>query len=82
MQKIAALSNLVCYYCIGLPVGIALMFAAELRILGNTHSICVCFCKYAIHVIYTEQGTFANWYSGMSSVLSLGHHVNFLHYSI
>uniref|UniRef100_A0A8D3ABB7 Multidrug and toxin extrusion protein n=1 Tax=Scophthalmus maximus TaxID=52904 RepID=A0A8D3ABB7_SCOMX len=34
MQKIAALSNLVCYYCIGLPVGIALMFAAELRILG------------------------------------------------
>lgn len=36
MQKIAALSNLVCYYCIGLPVGIALMFAAKLRILGNT----------------------------------------------
>lgn len=35
MQKIAALSNLVCYYFIGLPVGIALMFAAELRILGN-----------------------------------------------
>lgn len=35
MQKIAALSNLVCYYCIGLPVGIALMFAAELRILGK-----------------------------------------------
>uniref|UniRef100_A0A3B4YE52 Multidrug and toxin extrusion protein n=1 Tax=Seriola lalandi dorsalis TaxID=1841481 RepID=A0A3B4YE52_SERLL len=34
MQKIAALSNLVCYYCIGLPVGIALMFAAQLRILG------------------------------------------------
>lgn len=36
MQKIAALSNLVCYYCVGLPVGIALMFAAKLRILGNT----------------------------------------------
>jgi len=35
MQKIAALSNLVGYYCIGLPVGIALMFAAKLRILGN-----------------------------------------------
>ncbi|XP_061596608.1 multidrug and toxin extrusion protein 1 [Cololabis saira] len=34
MQKIAALSNLVCYYCIGLPVGIALMFTAKLRILG------------------------------------------------
>ncbi|CAK6953884.1 multidrug and toxin extrusion protein 1 isoform X2 [Scomber scombrus] len=34
MQKIAALANLVCYYCIGLPVGVALMFVAELRILG------------------------------------------------
>ncbi|XP_040007090.1 multidrug and toxin extrusion protein 1 isoform X2 [Xiphias gladius] len=34
MQKIAALSNLVSYYCIGLPVGIALMFAAKLRVLG------------------------------------------------
>ncbi|XP_073727211.1 multidrug and toxin extrusion protein 1 [Misgurnus anguillicaudatus] len=33
-QKIAALSNLICYYCIGLPVGISLMFLAELRILG------------------------------------------------
>lgn len=35
MQKIAALSNLVSYYCIGLPVGVALMFAAKLRILGT-----------------------------------------------
>lgn len=33
-QKIAALANLICYYCIGLPVGISLMFLAELRILG------------------------------------------------
>lgn len=35
MQKIAALSNLVAYYCIALPVGTALMFAAHLNILGN-----------------------------------------------
>uniref|UniRef100_A0A3Q0QU04 Solute carrier family 47 member 4 n=1 Tax=Amphilophus citrinellus TaxID=61819 RepID=A0A3Q0QU04_AMPCI len=35
MQKIAAISNLAGYYCIGLPVGIALMFAAELKLLGN-----------------------------------------------
>lgn len=35
VQKIVALSNLVAYYCIGLPVGIALMFAAKLGILGN-----------------------------------------------
>ncbi|KAM4620895.1 multidrug and toxin extrusion protein 1 isoform 2-T2 [Polymixia lowei] len=42
MQKIAALSNLVCYYCIGLPVGIALMFAANLRILGLWLGLFIC----------------------------------------
>uniref|UniRef100_A0A3P9AHB2 Multidrug and toxin extrusion protein n=1 Tax=Esox lucius TaxID=8010 RepID=A0A3P9AHB2_ESOLU len=41
-QKIAALSNLVSYYCIGLPVGIALMFAAKLRVLGLWLGICIC----------------------------------------
>lgn len=38
-QKIAAIANLVSYYCIGLPLGILLMFAAKLRILGNHISI-------------------------------------------
>lgn len=33
-QKIAAVVNLVCYYSIGLPMGIALMFAANMRIFG------------------------------------------------
>ncbi|XP_067350818.1 multidrug and toxin extrusion protein 1 isoform X2 [Channa argus] len=42
MQKIAALSNLVCYYCIGLPVGVALMFAAQLRILGLWLGLFLC----------------------------------------
>uniref|UniRef100_A0A665XBT2 Multidrug and toxin extrusion protein n=1 Tax=Echeneis naucrates TaxID=173247 RepID=A0A665XBT2_ECHNA len=42
MQKIAALSNLVSYYCIGLPVGIALMFAAHLRILGLWLGLLIC----------------------------------------
>uniref|UniRef100_A0A3Q3SR67 Multidrug and toxin extrusion protein n=1 Tax=Mastacembelus armatus TaxID=205130 RepID=A0A3Q3SR67_9TELE len=42
MQKIAAFSNLVNYYCIGLPVGIALMFAAQLRILGLWLGILIC----------------------------------------
>ena len=51
MQKIAAFSNLVGYYCIGLPVGVALMFAAQLRILGNIHSIFESFCKEAINEI-------------------------------
>lgn len=35
MQTVVALSNLASYYVIGLPVGIALMFAAKLRVLGN-----------------------------------------------
>lgn len=42
LQKIAAISNLVGYYIIGVPVGIALMFAAELRILGLWLGLFVC----------------------------------------
>ncbi|XP_072099062.1 multidrug and toxin extrusion protein 1-like isoform X2 [Mobula birostris] len=34
MQKIGAIANLVVYYVIGIPVGISLMFAAKLGILG------------------------------------------------
>ncbi|XP_028277136.1 multidrug and toxin extrusion protein 1 isoform X2 [Parambassis ranga] len=42
LQKIAALSNLVSYYCVGLPVGIALMFAAKMRILGLWVGLLIC----------------------------------------
>lgn len=42
MQKIAAVSNLIGYYIIGLPVGVALMFFAELRILGLWLGLFVC----------------------------------------
>lgn len=42
MQKVAALSNLVSYYCIALPVGISLMFAAKLRILGFWLGLLTC----------------------------------------
>nr|XP_020453994.1 multidrug and toxin extrusion protein 1-like [Monopterus albus] len=42
MQKIAALASLVGYYCIGLPVGIALMFVAELGILGWWLGLLIC----------------------------------------
>lgn len=44
MQKIAALSNLVAYYCIALPVGAALMFKANLKILG----------KYFVILLYSS----------------------------
>ncbi|XP_076836125.1 multidrug and toxin extrusion protein 1-like [Brachyhypopomus gauderio] len=50
-QKIAAISNLICYYCIGLPLGISLMFAAELRILGLTLGLLVCVIIHAIFFI-------------------------------
>uniref|UniRef100_A0A3P9AJ64 Multidrug and toxin extrusion protein n=2 Tax=Esox lucius TaxID=8010 RepID=A0A3P9AJ64_ESOLU len=33
-QKIAAIANLITYYCVGLPMGTSLMFAAGLRVLG------------------------------------------------
>uniref|UniRef100_A0A3P9PM68 Multidrug and toxin extrusion protein n=1 Tax=Poecilia reticulata TaxID=8081 RepID=A0A3P9PM68_POERE len=42
MQKIAAVSNLIFYYLIGLPVGIALMFWAKLRILGLWLGLLIC----------------------------------------
>uniref|UniRef100_A0AAV2JAH1 Multidrug and toxin extrusion protein n=1 Tax=Knipowitschia caucasica TaxID=637954 RepID=A0AAV2JAH1_KNICA len=42
MQKIAAVTHLVGYYVIGLPIGIALMFYAELRIIGLWIGIAVC----------------------------------------
>ncbi|XP_030632194.1 multidrug and toxin extrusion protein 1-like [Chanos chanos] len=33
-QKIAAVANLFGYYCIGLPLGVSLMFAAKLQVVG------------------------------------------------
>ncbi|XP_059207192.1 multidrug and toxin extrusion protein 1 isoform X2 [Centropristis striata] len=42
MQKIAALSNLVAYYCVALPVGIALTFFAKLRIMGLWLGLLMC----------------------------------------
>lgn len=42
MQKIVAVSNLVGYYVIGLPVGVALMFYAELGIKGLWIGLLVC----------------------------------------
>ncbi|XP_030636857.1 multidrug and toxin extrusion protein 1 [Chanos chanos] len=41
-QKIAAVTNLICYYCIGLPLGGSLMFPAGLRIFGLWLGLLVC----------------------------------------
>lgn len=35
-QKIAAVANLIGYYCVGLPLGISLMFAAKLGVVGKS----------------------------------------------
>uniref|UniRef100_A0A3Q3EEL9 Multidrug and toxin extrusion protein n=1 Tax=Kryptolebias marmoratus TaxID=37003 RepID=A0A3Q3EEL9_KRYMA len=42
MQTIAALSNLVSYYFIGLPIGVGLMFYTDLRIIGFWVSLLIC----------------------------------------
>uniref|UniRef100_A0A8C9WCR1 Multidrug and toxin extrusion protein n=1 Tax=Scleropages formosus TaxID=113540 RepID=A0A8C9WCR1_SCLFO len=39
-QKIAAVANLICYYTVGVPTGISLMFAAKLRISGKFPCYC------------------------------------------
>ncbi|CAB1347946.1 unnamed protein product [Coregonus sp. 'balchen'] len=41
-QKIAAMANLITYYCVGLPLGISLMFAAGLRVLGFWLGLFIC----------------------------------------
>ncbi|XP_022526190.2 multidrug and toxin extrusion protein 1 [Astyanax mexicanus] len=43
-QKIAAVANLVGYYCIGLPLGISLMFAAKLEVVGFWLGLLICVC--------------------------------------
>ncbi|KAI4898725.1 hypothetical protein NFI96_024104 [Prochilodus magdalenae] len=43
-QRIAAVANLVGYYCIGLPLGVSLMFAAKLEILGFWLGLLICVC--------------------------------------
>ncbi|XP_024121634.1 multidrug and toxin extrusion protein 1 [Oryzias melastigma] len=42
LQKIVAMTNLVSYYCIGLPVGAGLMFGANMRILGLWVGLSTC----------------------------------------
>ncbi|KAJ8369222.1 hypothetical protein SKAU_G00092500 [Synaphobranchus kaupii] len=41
-QKICALSNLVCYYFVGTPIGVSLMFPAKLGITGLWTGIFIC----------------------------------------
>ncbi|KAI1903257.1 hypothetical protein AGOR_G00025350 [Albula goreensis] len=50
-QKIAAIANLICYYCVVLPLGIALMFMAELRIMGLWVGLLTCVSLQSIFFI-------------------------------
>ncbi|XP_023646752.2 multidrug and toxin extrusion protein 1 [Paramormyrops kingsleyae] len=50
-QKIAAVANLICYYSIGLPTGIALMFAANMRIFGLWLGLLICVILQAFFFI-------------------------------
>ncbi|XP_065137106.1 multidrug and toxin extrusion protein 1-like [Paramisgurnus dabryanus] len=54
-QKIAAAANFFGYYCIGLPLGIALMFAAKLDVVGFWLGLLICVCvqsSFFIAVIF------------------------------
>ncbi|XP_066552378.1 multidrug and toxin extrusion protein 1 [Amia ocellicauda] len=46
-QKIPAVANLITYYSIGLPVGISLMFAAKLGVIGLWLGLLICVCLQA-----------------------------------
>ncbi|XP_029528345.1 multidrug and toxin extrusion protein 1-like [Oncorhynchus nerka] len=41
-QKIGAMANLITYYCVGLPLGISLMFTAGLKVLGFWLGLFIC----------------------------------------
>ncbi|KAK0152459.1 Multidrug and toxin extrusion protein 1 [Merluccius polli] len=47
-QKIAAVANLIGYYCIGLPLAVTLMFVAELRGLGFWIGLLIAACVQSI----------------------------------
>nr|XP_055052618.1 multidrug and toxin extrusion protein 1-like [Misgurnus anguillicaudatus] len=54
-QKIAAAANFFGYYCIGLPLGFALVFAAKLDIVGYWLGLLICEClqsSFFIAVIF------------------------------
>ncbi|XP_004868845.1 multidrug and toxin extrusion protein 1 isoform X2 [Heterocephalus glaber] len=47
-QKVGAIVNTIGYYVIGLPIGIALMFAAELGVIGLWSGIIICAVSQAV----------------------------------
>uniref|UniRef100_A0A673JFL0 Multidrug and toxin extrusion protein n=1 Tax=Sinocyclocheilus rhinocerous TaxID=307959 RepID=A0A673JFL0_9TELE len=54
-QKIAAVANFFGYYCIGLPLGTSLMFAAKLDVVGFWLGLLICVCvqsSFFIAVIF------------------------------
>lgn len=60
MQTVVAVANLVGYYVVGLPVGVALMFAAKLRTLGN--NLCV-FVQEQRHSYTFSEWSWTTWSS-------------------
>uniref|UniRef100_A0A3P8W959 Multidrug and toxin extrusion protein n=1 Tax=Cynoglossus semilaevis TaxID=244447 RepID=A0A3P8W959_CYNSE len=50
-QLIGALCNLVGYYCIGFPIGVSLMFAAKMGIVGLWTGLCICVLMQAIFFV-------------------------------
>uniref|UniRef100_A0A8C2LGA4 Multidrug and toxin extrusion protein n=1 Tax=Cricetulus griseus TaxID=10029 RepID=A0A8C2LGA4_CRIGR len=58
-QKVGAIVNAIGYYVIGLPIGIALMFAAKLGVIGLWSGIIICsFCQVACFLVFIAR---LNW---------------------
>ncbi|XP_040604739.1 multidrug and toxin extrusion protein 1 isoform X1 [Mesocricetus auratus] len=58
-QKVGAIVNAIGYYVIGLPIGIALMFAAKLGVIGLWSGIIICsFCQVSCFLAFIAR---LNW---------------------
>lgn len=58
-QKVGAIVNAIGYYVIGLPIGISLMFAAKLGVIGLWSGIIICsFCQSTCFLVFIAR---LNW---------------------
>uniref|UniRef100_A0A4W4DRX2 Multidrug and toxin extrusion protein n=1 Tax=Electrophorus electricus TaxID=8005 RepID=A0A4W4DRX2_ELEEL len=72
-QKIAAVANLLGYYCIGLPLAISLMFAAKLHVVGFWVGLLISVCiqaSFFITAIFK-----LNWERVTKEVRNAHHHM-------
>lgn len=72
-QLIGALCNFVAFYFIGFPIGVSLMFAANMGIVGKTKLFFVCVCACALVTLSRRicLAAFRNFFFCLVSVTGL-----------